>query len=147
MQKRVITGLLASAYVITMILLGKTALVINVVLLLLVGTYEILQSLSAGGFRPVKWVYYPYVLLLVPAYLWGGDRGLLLMLMIGAMTAMAAAAIKHEPDPREMLAALLPAFYPALPIMALWKRKVRGITRPERKLGQSVTQARMALMG
>ena len=57
MQKRVITGLLASAYVITMILLGKTALVINVVLLLLVGTYEILQSLSAGGFRPVKWVY------------------------------------------------------------------------------------------
>ena len=119
MQKRVITGLLASAYVITMILLGKTALVINVVLLLLVGTYEILQSLSAGGFRPVKWVYYPYVLLLVPAYLWGGDRGLLLMLMIGAMTAMAAAAIKHEPDPREMLAALLPAFYPALPIMAL----------------------------
>ena len=35
------------------------------------------------------------------------------------MTAMAAAAIKHEPDPREMLAALLPAFYPALPIMAL----------------------------
>ena len=44
MQKRVITGLLASAYVITMILLGKTALVINVVLLLLVGTYEILQS-------------------------------------------------------------------------------------------------------
>ena len=36
---------------------------------------------------------------------------------------------------------------PRLPIMALWKRKVRGITRPERKLGQSVTQARMALMG
>ena len=49
MQKRVITGLLASAYVITMILLGKTALVINVVLLLLVGTYEILQSLRRAG--------------------------------------------------------------------------------------------------
>ena len=90
MEKRTITGLLASAYVIAMVLLGKTALLINIALLLVVGTYEVLQSLSAGGFHPVKWVYYPYVLLLVPAYLWGGDRGLLLMLMIGAMTAMAA---------------------------------------------------------
>lgn len=119
MEKRTITGLLASAYVIAMVLLGKTALLINIALLLVVGTYEVLQSLSAGGFHPVKWVYYPYVLLLVPAYLWGGDRGLLLMLMIGAMTAMAATAIRHAPDAREMLAALLPAFYPALPIMAL----------------------------
>ena len=92
MEKRTITGLLASAYVIAMVLLGKTALLINIALLLVVGTYEVLQSLSAGGFHPVKWVYYPYVLLLVPAYLWGGDRGLLLMLMIGAMTAMAASS-------------------------------------------------------
>ena len=90
MLKRVITGLLASAYVITMVLLGRTVLVINVVLLLVIGTHEILSVLWAGGFHPVKWAYYLYALLLVPAYLWLGERGVLLLMLAGAMTAMAA---------------------------------------------------------
>jgi phosphatidate cytidylyltransferase len=119
MLKRTVTGLVAGAYVVAMVLLGKTALLINVVLLLLIGTHEMLSSLSAGGFRPVKWVYYPYVLLLVPAYLWLGEKGLLILLIAGAMAAMAAAALRHEPDPGELMAALLPAFYPAIPIMAM----------------------------
>ena len=32
---------------------------------------------------------------------------------------MAATSLTHEPDAKEMLAALLPAFYPALPIMTM----------------------------
>ncbi len=119
MLKRMVTGLAAGAYVAAMVLLGRTALMVNVVLLLIIGTHEILSSLSAGGFRPVKWVYYPYVLLLLPAYLWLGEKGLLILLIAGTMAAMAAAALRHEPDPGEMLAALLPAFYPAIPIMAM----------------------------
>lgn len=119
MLKRVITGLLASAYVITMVLLGRTVLVINVVLLLVIGTHEILSVLWAGGFHPVKWAYYLYALLLVPAYLWLGERGVLLLMLAGAMTAMAATALRTTPDAKEMLAALLPAFYPAMPIMAM----------------------------
>ena len=43
MLKRTVTGLIVAAYTITMILLGKTALVINTVLLLLIGTHEILE--------------------------------------------------------------------------------------------------------
>ena len=39
MLKRTVTGLIVAAYTITMILLGKTALVINTVLLLLIGVF------------------------------------------------------------------------------------------------------------
>ena len=119
MLKRTVTGLIVAAYTITMILLGKTALVINTVLLLLIGTHEILDSLSSGGFHPVKWIYYLYALLLTPAYLLFDTTGLLIMLLAGALGGMAATSLTHEPDSKEMLAALLPAFYPALPIMAM----------------------------
>ena len=119
MLKRTVTGLIVAAYTITMILLGKTALVINTVMLLLIGTHEILDSLSSGGFHPVKWIYYLYALLLTPAYLLFDTTGLLIMLLVGALGGMAATSLTHEPDAKEMLAALLPAFYPALPIMAM----------------------------
>lgn len=119
MVKRIITGTLVGAYVVAMVLLGRVALQINVVLLLLIGTYEILDSLEKGGLHPVKWVYYVYVLLLVPAYLIYGMAGLTLMVLAGTMGAMGATALTREPDAKEMLAALLPAFYPALPIMAM----------------------------
>ena len=95
------------------------ALVINTVMLLLIGTHEILDSLSSGGFHPVKWIYYLYALLLTPAYLLFDTTGLLIMLLAGALGGMAATSLTHEPDAKEMLAALLPAFYPALPIMAM----------------------------
>lgn len=125
MLKRTVTGLLASAYVVAMIwlgspeVLGRWVLVANLALLLLIGTHEMLQTLKSGGFHLVNWVYYVYVLLLVPAYLFGKDTGLLIMVLAGLLCAMASAALHTEPDAREMLGALLPAFYPALPIMAM----------------------------
>lgn len=50
MLKRTVTGLIVAAYTITMILLGKTALVINTVLLLLIGTHEYWTAFPPGGF-------------------------------------------------------------------------------------------------
>lgn len=125
MLKRTVTGLVASAYVIAMVwlgspeLLGKWVLAANLVLILLIGTHEMLHTLHSGGFHPVNWMYYVYVLLLVPAYLFGGNTGLLVMVLVGLLSSMASVALRTEPDAREMLGALLPTFYPALPIMAM----------------------------
>ena len=112
MVKRTVTGLIASGYVIAMVwlgspeLLGRWVLMVNLVALLLIGTHEMLATLKSGGFHPVSWLYYLYVLLLV-------------MVMAGLRASRASVALRTEPDAREMLGALLPAFYPALPIMAM----------------------------
>ena len=125
MVKRTITALIASGYVIAMVwlgspeLLGRWVLVVNLVALLLVGTHEMLATLKSGGFHPTRWLYYLYVLLLTPAYLLFGNTGLVVMVMAGLLASMASGALRTEPDAREMLGALLPAFYPALPIMAM----------------------------
>ena len=125
MVKRTITALIASGYVIAMVwlgspeLLGRWVLVVNLVALLLVGTHEMLATLKSGGFHPMRWLYYLYVLLLTPAYLLFGNTGLVVMVMAGLLASMASVALRTEPDAREMLGALLPAFYPALPIMAM----------------------------
>lgn len=125
MVKRTVTGLIASGYVIAMVwlgspeLLGRWVLMVNLVALLLIGTHEMLATLKSGGFHPVSWLYYLYVLLLAPAYMLFGDTGLLVMVMVGLLASLASVALRTEPDAREMLGALLPAFYPALPIMAM----------------------------
>ncbi len=125
MVKRTITGLIASGYVIAVVwlgspeLLGRWVLVVNLVLLLLIGTHEMLVTLKGGGFHPVSWPYYLYALLLTPAYLLLGDTGLVVMVMAGLLASLASVALRTEPDAREMLGALLPTFYPALPIMAM----------------------------
>ena len=70
MVKRTVTGLIASGYVIAMVwlgspeLLGRWVLMVNRVVLLLVGTHEMLATLKSGGFHPLRWLDYLYVRLL-----------------------------------------------------------------------------------
>ena len=119
MMKRVITGVLSAAYVIAMVLLGRTAMLLNMGIVLLLGTYEMLDTLSSGGMKPIKWVYYVYAAALIPAYVFFAEKGLLIAVMVGMLVFMAMASVRTEPDAKQLLGALLPAFYPALPLMAL----------------------------
>ena len=119
MLKRVVTGILAAAYVIAMVLLGRTAMLLNLGVVLLLGMYEILTTLSSGGIKPLGWVYYVYAAALIPAYVFFAETGLLIAVMVGMLVFMAIECVRSEPDAKRMLGALLPAFYPALPLMAL----------------------------
>ena len=119
MLKRIVIGLLMVAYVVTAILLGKTVLLVHIGLLLLIGMREMLDTLHRGGMKPAKWVYYIYAAALLPAYVYGGEAGLLIAVLCGMLTGMAVVCLRTEPDAKQFLGAMLPVFYPALPIMAI----------------------------
>ena len=119
MLKRIVMGLLLVAYVVTAILLGRTVMLVHMGLLLLLGTHEMLDSLISGGMKPVRWVYYVYAAALLPAYVFGGETGLLIAVLVGMLISMSIACLSTEPDAKQLLGAMLPVFYPALPIMAI----------------------------
>lgn len=119
MLKRIVMGLLLVAYVVTAILLGRTVMLVHMGLLLLLGTHEMLDSLISGGMKPVRWVYYVYAAALLPAHVFGGETGLLIAVLVGMLISMSIACLRTEPDAKQLLGAMLPVFYPALPIMAI----------------------------
>lgn len=119
MLKRTVTGLLAAAYVIAMVWLGETAMLLNMGAVLLLAMHEMLDTLSSGGMKPVKWPYYLYAAALIPAYVFGAEKGLLIAVMVGLLAAMGLEATRSEPDAKRMLGAVLPVFYPMVPVMAL----------------------------
>ena len=119
MLKRIIIGLLMVAYVITGVWLGRTVMLVHMALLLLIGTHEMLDSLISGGAKLVRWVYYLYAAVLLPAYLYGGDAGLMTAVLVGMLVAMSLVCLRTEPETQQLLSAVLPVFYPALPIMAM----------------------------
>ena len=119
MLKRIIIGLLMVAYVITGVWLGRTVMLVHMALLLLIGTHEMLDSLISGGAKLVRWVYYLYAAALLPAYLLGGDAGLVTAVLVGMLLAMSLVCLRTEPEGKQLLSAVLPVFYPALPIMAM----------------------------
>ena len=119
MLKRIIIGLLMVAYVITGVWLGRTVMLVHMALLLLIGTHEMLDSLISGGAKLVRWVYYLYAAALLPAYLLGGDAGLVTAVLVGMLVAMSLVCLRTEPEAKQLLSAVLPVFYPALPIMAM----------------------------
>lgn len=119
MLKRIVIGLLMVAYVVTAVLLGRTVMLVHVALLLLIGMHEMLDTLHRGGMKPVKWVYYVYAAALLPVYLLAGDSGLLIAVLVGMLGSMALACLRTEPDAKQLLGAMLPVFYPTLPLMCI----------------------------
>jgi len=119
MVKRIVMGLLMVAYVVACVLLGRTVMLVNLVLLELIGMHEILDAMTHGGMKPVRWVYYVYAAALPAAYLLGGETGLLIAVMTGMLAFLAIVCLRTEPDAKRFLGAMLPVFYPALPIMAI----------------------------
>lgn len=118
MKKRVVTGVLLAAYVILMLRLGRYAILANLLLMMLIGIYEVVFVLRSAGFKPVAWIHYVTAVAYFPAFLWKGDRGLLLTMFAGLAACMAIAALTRDPSTTDLLATLLPNLYPAYPLIA-----------------------------
>ncbi|MDR3084807.1 MAG: phosphatidate cytidylyltransferase [Christensenellaceae bacterium] len=118
MLKRVTTGLLLGAYAIAMLLWGRYAILINLVLLMMIGVYEIVYVLNRAGFRPVAWIHYLTALLYIPAYMWRQEKGLILVLLCGFAACMAIACLTRAPGSKDLLATLLPSIYPSYAFVA-----------------------------
>lgn len=124
MTKRIITGLVAGAAAIAIILFrgfANGALLYGAIILLyLVSLNEMLVSLRHRGLKPARWPIYLTGVLLMPAYLWRGAEGLLLMYCLGTVLAMCSAIFIRDPRAGDMVATAFPLVYPTLPFVAFF---------------------------
>ncbi len=118
MKKRIITGVLLAAYAIGMLLLGRYAILANLLIMMLIGIYEVVYVLRSAGFRPVAWIHYVTAAAYIPAFLWKGEPGLVLTMFVGVAACMAIAALTRDPSTTDLLATLLPNIYPVYPLIA-----------------------------
>lgn len=124
MLKRTLTGLVIGAYAIVMVLLGRIALLVNLLAVMIIGVYEVLHVLKQGGYKPMAWMHYATVVALIPAYLLGeqlagnGIIAVLLVLLASVMLCMTYTALRTDPNTNDMLASLLPCIYPTYPLLA-----------------------------
>ncbi len=124
MTKRVITGV-ASIVAVGVIVYfrnwaGGAVLYGAVILLYLISLHEMLATLRARGLKPSGWAIYLTGALLMPAYLWRGAQGLLLVFLMGSVLALCSAIFIRDPKEGDMIATAFPLVYPTVPFVAFF---------------------------
>ena len=124
MTKRIITGLIAGAVAITITyfrnVAGGVLFYGGIYILYMISLNEMLQALQARGLKPARWPIYLTGALLMPAYLWRGAQGLLIIYCLGAVLAMCSAVFIRDPREGDMVATAFPLVYPTLPFLAFF---------------------------
>ncbi len=124
MKTRVITALIAAAVLIAILILrtwvGSVPLYCAIILLYIISLNEMLATLRSKGFTPSRWAIYLTGLIIMPAYLWRGPSGMLLMYCLGVVLAMCSAIFMRDPREGDMVATAFPLVYPTLPFLALF---------------------------
>lgn len=124
MIKRIITGLVAAAFLLCALALrnwaGGAVLKVAVLALFLVAIHETIRAFRKKGARPARWPAYTTAVLLLPAYTLWGVEGAMVALSLGTVMSLCSAIFMRDPREGDMLACAFPVVYPTIPFLALY---------------------------
>lgn len=124
MTKRIITGVIVGAIAIVIIVFrnfaGGVLLYGGLYILYLIALHEMLRALRNRGQKPARWPIFVTGALLMPAYLWRGADGMLLVYCLGTVLAMCSSIFIRDPREGDIVATAFPLVYPTLPFLAFF---------------------------
>ncbi len=116
MGKRIVTGVLWAVYLVAVIIFGGWPYWITVGGLMLIGTHEIQSVFKSADYRIVEWPGFVISALLVPAMLWKGAMGMLIVFCLGFVVALAWQVFHMEDTMGDLTGTAFGLFYPAMPL-------------------------------
>jgi phosphatidate cytidylyltransferase len=124
MLQRVITGVVALAILIVILVfrqwMGGALLYGAIILLYIVSLHEMIVALRTKGLKPSSWVLFLTGILILPAYLWRGAQGTLIVYCVGTVLALCSAIFIRDPREGDLVATAFPLVYPTLPFLTLF---------------------------
>ncbi len=119
MLQRIITGIVLALAFFAMLWLGGYVLYIGLLLVLILGIYEMFAAIRHAGLRPVIWPAYVYGALLIPALRVYGIGILPPMMLCCMLLAALCVMFRKEPKLPDLFASLIPPLYPGISMALL----------------------------
>lgn len=120
MLVRTITGVVAAAFLVLVLLLGGWVFDIAVILVALIGCFEMQTAFEKAGLYPARITVYGMVVLLLPTYLVFGIVGLYLIGCAATLIIMLQIALRREPRWIDAAASLNVLISVAIPLSMLY---------------------------
>lgn len=117
---RTTTGLIVAAVMITLWCLQGITLRIALMLMTVMGVWEMYNALSVKGMRPARWVGVVYSVLAMPVYLLFGPVMITPLTTICCVLGLATVLFRGEADFESAVGTLFPIFYPGLMFTMLY---------------------------
>ena len=113
-MSRMTTGLIMAVILLVLWCVQGVALRLTLMLMTLMGVWEMYNALSTKGMRPARWVGVTYALLAMPTYLVSNAVMLTPLTTIFCVLGLAAVLFRGEADFESAVGTLFPIFYPGL---------------------------------
>jgi phosphatidate cytidylyltransferase len=97
MIQRTLTGVISAALLLTVIYLGGWVLDIAVMLVAMLGCYEMLGAFSKAGLSPARWPVFGMSALMLPVFRLFGSAGVYLLVCSATMVVMLQMALRRSP--------------------------------------------------
>lgn len=117
---RMTTGIIVGVVMITLWFLQGVALRIALMLMTILGVWEMYNALSTKGMRPARWVGVLYSVLAMPVYLLLGPVMITPLTTACCVLGLATVLFRGEADFESAVGTLFPIFYPGLMFTMLY---------------------------
>ena len=119
LKKRVITGVLLTAFALVLLYLGGAYFGVVAYVFLGIAIYEEFKALNTAGHRPISWPTWLAMIASIPLAMVFGAKVVIPVIMTACLLTIACIIFRSEPRLEDALMSLIPLLFVALPALCL----------------------------